>query len=357
MDELPAGLGVIEGFYGRVWSWEDRLLTQSFLGRHGYRFYVYAPKADATLRRHWREPWDAETAGRIRELAAQARACGLLWGVGLSPLGLVEDFSREAIAAFRAKLAYLEGFEPDLLCLLFDDMPRGVEDLAARQARLAVMAAELRHVRHLVVCPSYYSRDPVLERLFGAMPVGYWEDLGRDLPAQAAVFWTGERVCSTAYPEEDLRDMAGRLRRPVTLWDNYPVNDGARMSRFLHLAAFVDRPGRLSALTRAHFVNPMNQCRLSWLPLATLPLSYAAGAGYDPQRALATVARELLGAEHAGLLCEDLDAFQRLGLDAIGAGGRDRLLARYGEIAEPWAREIVAWLGGDYAFDPACLTD
>lgn len=357
MEALSPGLGLIEGFYGRSWAWSDRLLTQDFLGRCGYRYSVYAPKGDATLRRCWREPWDKDTAAHIRELAERARAAGLRWGLGLSPLGLVEDFSAAAIAEFRAKLQYLGGFGPDLLCLLFDDMPRGVDDMAFRQAELASMALELPGLRHLLVCPSYYSRDPVLERIFGAMPANYWEDLGEVLPAQAAVFWTGERVCSMAYPEDDLEDIGLRLRRPVTLWDNYPVNDGARMSRFLHLSAFEGRPARLAALTQAHFVNPMNQCRLSWLPLATLPMSYAEGERYDPASAFSVVAREQLGEAHAAILLGDLAALEGQGLDGLAGPDRDRLLARYRRIAEPWAREIVDWLEGGYAFDPACLTD
>ena len=357
MDALPPGLGLIEGFYGRMWSREDRLLTLDFLGSCGYHHYVYAPKGDASLRRQWRARWDEDTARHVRELAARARAAGLRWGIGLSPLGLVEDFSAAAIADFRSKLRYLDDFAPDLLCLLFDDMPRGVDDMALRQAELARIAAELPRIRHLVVCPSYYSRDPVLERIFGAMPVRYWEELGEGLPPEAAVFWTGERVCSTSYPDEDLRDIAARLRRPVTLWDNYPVNDGARMSRFLHLSAFRDRPARLARLTQAHFVNPMNQCRLSWLPLSTLPLSYAQGEGYDPVNAFAAAARAQLGEAGAGLLGADLELLERHGLDGIAPPDRARLLARYGAIPEPWAREIVEWLQEAYAFDPACLTD
>jgi len=57
-------LGLIEGFYGRPWSWEARAGYAPFLKTHGYRFYIYAPKADGYLRRNWRpdrpgEDWEA----------------------------------------------------------------------------------------------------------------------------------------------------------------------------------------------------------------------------------------------------------------------------------------------------------
>ena len=49
--------GVIEGFFGRPWDWRARQGTIDFLRDNGYQFYVYAPKADAFLRRRWREPF------------------------------------------------------------------------------------------------------------------------------------------------------------------------------------------------------------------------------------------------------------------------------------------------------------
>ena len=46
-------LGIIEGFFGRPWSWTERADAVRFLRPHGYSFYLYAPKADSWLRRRW----------------------------------------------------------------------------------------------------------------------------------------------------------------------------------------------------------------------------------------------------------------------------------------------------------------
>ena len=353
---LPFGLGLIEGFYGRPWDERDRLAMLDFLASAGYHYYVYAPKSDTGLRRRWREPWPEPRVLHLRALAERARALGLCWGVGLSPLGLVESMDAGSMRALRARVGQLDDIGVEMLCVLFDDMPREVDDLALRQADIVAEIMAVARTRHLLVCPSYYSRDPVLERLFGERPRNYWESLGAQLPASVGVFWTGERVCSTAYPEEDLRDIAARLRRPPVLWDNYPVNDGARMADHLHVGAFRDRPGTLAGLVTAHFVNPMNQCWLSRIPLATLPRAYALGERYDADRAYRQACGMLAG-EAAGLLEADLEAFQskgRAGLDAMARAG---LEARYGAIDAPWAREITGWLRGEYTFDPACLTD
>ena len=71
MAEQPP-LGIIEGFYGPLWSWEERRQLVAALAPHGYRNYWYAPKADAFLRRRWSEPHPQAEAN---ELADFARFC------------------------------------------------------------------------------------------------------------------------------------------------------------------------------------------------------------------------------------------------------------------------------------------
>ena len=53
--------GIIEGFYGRPWTWEERRHVGGVLAAAGMDTYVYAPKDDPLHRERWREPYpDAE---------------------------------------------------------------------------------------------------------------------------------------------------------------------------------------------------------------------------------------------------------------------------------------------------------
>ena len=79
-------------------------------------------------------------------------------------------------------------------------------------------------------------------RVFGRRPDHYLEELGTRLDPSIDVFWTGEEVCARALGVGHLARVAGQLGRKPVLWDNYPVNDGKRMSQFLHLRAFTGRP-------------------------------------------------------------------------------------------------------------------
>ena len=67
-------LGLIEGYYGTPWSWRAREETIAFLKQYGYDFYLYAPKADAFLRKRWREAHAPEEATALKDLAAVCRA-------------------------------------------------------------------------------------------------------------------------------------------------------------------------------------------------------------------------------------------------------------------------------------------
>ncbi len=57
-------LGIIEGYFGMPWSHDDRKHVATEARRLGYSFFHYAPKADAFLRRRWREPHPHRRVGR-----------------------------------------------------------------------------------------------------------------------------------------------------------------------------------------------------------------------------------------------------------------------------------------------------
>ena len=116
-------LGVIEGFYGREWSWQARADYAPFLREHGYRFYLYAPKGDTVLRKRWRERWDAEQRDALEALRAHYRDAGVAFGVGLTPFGAQSAYDADARRALESKIRDLDALELDVLALLFDDVP------------------------------------------------------------------------------------------------------------------------------------------------------------------------------------------------------------------------------------------
>jgi hyaluronoglucosaminidase len=338
---MTADLGLIEGFYGKPWSWEARAETIAFLAPHGYRFYYYAPKADAFLRRRWRELHPPDTEKELRRLSSRCRSLGVRFGVGLSPYEIYRSFDADAKAALAAKLAHLDAIGVDDLAILFDDMRGDLPNLAEMQVDIVHWVRERSKATRLLVCPSYYTDDPILDRFFGERPPNYLEDFGRKLDSTIDIFWTGEEVCARAFSPGHLARVTAQLGRKPFLWDNYPVNDGPVMSQFLHLRGFTGRPAAIRVQIAGHAVNVASQPVLSRIPALTLADSYAQGDDYEYGRAFARAAETVLGTELGRLVRGDLMLLQDLGIERARG-----LQERYAAFDHPGAREIVAWLDG-----------
>lgn len=348
-------LGLIEGLYGRPWSWGARADTIAFLAPHGYDFYIYAPKADPFLRRRWREPHPDEELQELAALAGRCARLGVRFGVGLSPFEIYRSFDEAAKVDLQRKLADLDAVGVADLAILFDDMRGDLPDLAVSQVEIVHWIAGRTAARRLTLCPTYYSDDPLLERAFGARPVRYLEALGEGLDPAIDVFWTGEEVCSRAYGVRGLGRVADALRRKPVIWDNYPVNDGPVMSQSLHLRAFTGRPATMAAAIRGHAVNPASQAVLSRIPALTLAESYRDGEAYDYGAALDHAAIEVLGAELAAQLRGHLSQLQDSGLDRLTDTAKAKLRARYAAFDHDGAREVVDWLDGAWAITREAL--
>lgn len=347
---MQVALGLIEGYYGRPWTWASRIETIAFLAPHGYRFYFYAPKSDVFLRERWHEDHPPETAQRLRQLAAACRDLGVRFGIGLSPFELYRDFGRSGRGALARKISFFSDIGIDDLAILFDDMKGDLPGLAEAQVAIVHWIAERSTAERIAVCPTYYSDDPLLDRFFGQRPENYLEEFGARLDPTIDMFWTGEEVCSRQFTPGHLERVARLIGRKPLLWDNYPVNDGRRMSRYLHLRGFTGRPSSLAPHIAAHAVNPALQPVLTRIPALTLAQSYALGDAYEYLRASDDAARDVAGARLASMIREDLSLFQDSGLDGLGASA-ERLLSRYRDIDHPAAREIVGWINGEYSFE------
>lgn len=332
-------LGMIEGRFGRLWTPDERGYVVETLAAAGYSFYHYGPKADSALRRSWRTAHDAEQTEALAQLSVQVRAAGMRFGMALTPIGSTHPFDDAVRADLTRRIADLDAIGIDDLAILFDDLRGDLPELAARQAQVVNFCAGITRATRVYMCPTYYSDDPVLDRVFGARPADYLGDLGRMLDPAVQVYWTGEEVCSKEIGIGHLRRVADALGRRVCLWDNYPVNDGARMSRHLHLRAFTGRSAAIAPWLTGHAINPAIQAHLTCIPALTLPMLYRKGDDYRYAAAFTEAAATLLGSELADLLQRDLLKFQDVGQDRLSVDISDY-------PAHPATQEVVGWLAG-----------
>ena len=81
MPPSSVDLGIVEGYYGRPWSWSERERVVARIAPAGYRFFLYAPKAATALRRRWREPVTAAVCALRQAIhAGGAQSAVPRWG-------------------------------------------------------------------------------------------------------------------------------------------------------------------------------------------------------------------------------------------------------------------------------------
>ncbi len=115
---MIAELGIIEGYYGKPWSWGARTEAVTALKPHGYSFFIYAPKFDAFLRERWSEDHPHKTMDALKHFAAHCRGKRVRFGIGLSPANIFRDFNRTEQAKLKRKLRALDAIGLDNLALL-----------------------------------------------------------------------------------------------------------------------------------------------------------------------------------------------------------------------------------------------
>jgi hyaluronoglucosaminidase len=338
-------LGLIEGFFGPPWPERDRLDFAPFLQRLGFSFYLYAPKADPFLRKRWREPWTSEYRAKLDRYASHFREQNVRFGVGLSPFEL--HLHEDSHARLEEKVKQLD---VDVLGLFFDDMPVH-DDLAQRQLE-AIDVVRNATRAHIIFCPTFYTPDPILEKVFGKKPERYFEEIRR-APEGIDFAWTGPKVIPDEIPVAHLEETAKLLGRKPFLWDNLFANDGPRNCKFLKLRPPAGRTPEAFERTTGWAWNPMNQAALSRITLRASRLAVVEKQA--PMRALERAIRESASAPLAELVLQCREAFLTEGFDKIDREAYRKKFAPY--VTEPVAREIDAWLAGDYVVGSECLTD
>lgn len=336
--------GIIEGFYGEPWSWNDRAELMRWCHERGMSHYVYAPKDDPKHRERWREPYSSETLGNFERLVEEQT---LRVGFGISP-GLSIDYdSDEDRRSLLGKIRQVLAAGVSLVVLALDDISFGGELLGKAHAALGVWLHEqLAGRAALVLVPTEY---------VGCGSTPYLAALADRLPPDVPIAWTGSKVVNSAITAEEALARAGALggRAPL-LWDNYPVND-AMMADRLNLGPLWGRDPKLRSVCSGYLANPMLQAIASKLPLAS---TAAWLQGADPLDAWARAA-EKLGARSLAEACDgavpgalvasalewldDEDAGAHLAplrqwLEAAAVCGAGQL----GEAVEPWVEQVHA---------------
>ena len=312
----------------------------SFLKSSNYKFYIYAPKSDPYLRKKWELDHPKQWHDNLLNLSHHCSELGIDFGIGLSPFEVHFDYTDQKKDLFIKKIKKINEYKPKILGLFFDDM-KSSESLAKVQIELVNLADEVFEGR-VVFCPTFYSFDPILDKVFGNRPENYLEEISKGINNNVEIMWTGPKVISPEITEQHLNEVTSLLRRRPFIWDNFYANDGPKQCKFLKL---INSQGRTSKMLASGWaINPMNQSYLSELVLEQF---------VNSNNSIEDIILKRCDSD-SKIIIECLNKFNFEGFDKIE--DKNNLINELSSD-NPYCLQIKQWLEGEFIVDNDCLTD
>ncbi|VIO86312.1 Uncharacterized protein BM_BM5855 [Brugia malayi] len=265
--------GIVEGFYGRPWTADQRKDLFARMKHLGMNTYIYAPKDDLKHRADWRQLYNSDEVELLQSLIQTAKMENVTFVYALSPGIDIIYSSEKEIKALHDKSEQVRCLGCDAFALLFDDIDMALNDADKKQFSSIVMAQltvanalyEFLKCPHFFFCPTEYCEsraNPSLEES------DYLLTLGKKLVADIHILWTGPRVVSREITIDHIRRVAAVLQRKPVVWDNLHANDYDPKRVFL--GPFAGRSVRLKEEIAGILLNPNCRYEANFLPFYTL---------------------------------------------------------------------------------------
>uniref|UniRef100_A0A914C7W7 protein O-GlcNAcase n=1 Tax=Acrobeloides nanus TaxID=290746 RepID=A0A914C7W7_9BILA len=265
--------GVVEGFYGRPWTTEQRVDLFKNLKELGMNTYLYAPKDDLKHRAEWRLLYNTEEAALLGSLIKAANINGIKFVYALSPgIDILYSEPKE-IEAIQEKLIQVRSLGCSAFALLFDDIETNMNERDKKKfpsfvmAQLTVSNVVFEYIGKplFFFCPTEYCESRAVPSLEES---SYLNTLGENLHTDIHILWTGPRVVSRLLTIEHIRKVSSVLRRKPLIWDNLHANDYDPKRVFL--GPFAGRPIELKREVSGLLLNPNCKYEANYIPFFTL---------------------------------------------------------------------------------------
>lgn len=266
--------GVVEGFYGRPWTMEQRAELFKREQKWGLNSYLYAPKDDYKHRMYWRDLYSAEEAEQLMTLISAARNHDVEFIYAISPGWDITFSNPKEIAALKRKFDQVKEFGCRSFSLLFDDIEREMcpADKQAfstfAHAQVAIANEVFQHLgqpKVFLFCPTDYCASFCTPNVSQS---AYLHTVGEKLLPGIDILWTGPKVVSHKISVESIEEVSAVLKRPPVIWDNIHANDYDPQRIFL--GPYKDRPTDLIPKLRGVLTNPNCELHPNFVAIHTL---------------------------------------------------------------------------------------
>jgi hypothetical protein len=265
--------GVLEGFYGQPWTWQQRQAMVDWMSLHGDNLFVIAPKDDALLRKDWRRPLPEDYLDDLSLLQRRAKARGVALAWTLSPLGVKLRDPAELASAL-AKYRQVLSLGVRKLVIAFDDTEPRPRQIDFANGVLRALAPQFPDLEMTFIPAVYWST---------ADQAPYFALIASELDSRFLVGWTGPGIISETITAQEGRRFREYVRHKLVLGDNYPVQDRLLDSGPLYLGPLLGRDAGLTDSQEAFVSNATPLMDASKVPLQTAADFARDPAHYDPE--------------------------------------------------------------------------
>ncbi len=224
--------GYIEGYYGRLLSWENRKLIIKSLSKNKINTYFYAPKEDIFHRLCWRKKYKKKWRLNFKKFTQFSKLHNIKVIAGIAP-GLDFNFTelnqkrkiniKSDFELLLSKAKQLLDDGATSIALLLDDIPADFENRFGNHVSEGtyhgILANKLlkKLGQNIFFVPRVYADELIEENTF------YLKDLSKILDPKIIVFYCGKNVVSKSLINNN--NFKKIFQNRMIFWDNYYAND------------------------------------------------------------------------------------------------------------------------------------
>ena len=229
--------GYIEGYYGRLLSWNNRHEILDVLEKNNMNFYFYCPKEDINQRHKWRLDYKKKWLKDFEKFILYAEKKNIQVIVGVSP-GLDFDFKsyslgkKEDINLLIKKFEVFISYKAQHIAILFDDIPNDFKLRVKNEAEGIIHAKIVNEIENkfdksVFSVPRIYSDELISENK------SYLRDFFKTINKNVNIFYTGKYIVSKNFSSSQ-KDLLQKVKEnKIINWDNFYANDYCPNKLFL----------------------------------------------------------------------------------------------------------------------------
>ena len=216
--------GYIEGYYGKLLTWENRYKIVHELKKNNFNTYFYCPKEDINHRFHWREKYPKTWIKEYKNFYNFSIKNKVNLISGISP-GL--DFKYDIKKDFNIlldKISQLQVSENQYIVLMFDDIPK--EKIKNKYFNnIGILHSELANKIYtrlkgkIVFLPMIYSDELLNLCSF------YFDQISQTLNPDIKILYCGKKIVSDSNYNKEISLLKKYIKNDIIFWDNFYAND------------------------------------------------------------------------------------------------------------------------------------